>query len=216
MRFPLWSRKLFVAFIAVITLGTVIPTEYLQDLKPAQKTEANYQKDVSHVVETDEPPQLSYEEVESEPLRWPEIAERSSSSEVVEEFITYASLQTEELGIRKFGDTIANRVGSEYINLIVPKVSEVITSKVEELDVDFVRSLRLTDKPSGGYGERIMHVYNEKTGNDLMRFHVRRDHPPQDGYWFNFHYHDEKDNFSEHHEVGKIYWDKNTPPKWLS
>ncbi|WP_377889077.1 YpjP family protein [Alkalihalobacillus sp. R86527] len=215
MSFPLWTRKLFVAFIAVITLGTVIPTEYLQDIKPEQTAEANYQKEVSsHVVEAD-PPDL-FEGIESSPIEWPDIASFSPSSEVVEGFVSYATLRTEELGIQKFGDTIANRVGSEYINVIVPKVNEVITSKIEKLDVDAVRSLRLTDNPAGGYGERIVHVYNEQTGNDLMRFHVRRDHPPQEGYWFNFHYHDDNDNFSEHHEVGKIYWDKNTPPRWLS
>ena len=44
-------------------------------------------------------------------------------------------------------------------------------------------------KPAGGNNEKIFHVYDTKTGNDLLRFHVRRDHPPQDGYYFNFHYH---------------------------
>lgn len=214
MSFPLWTRKLFVAFIAVITLGTVVPTEYLQDTKPQQNAETNLQEESSVIVL--EPDHLSDEPDELDSLDWPSIAQQAAPSELLEEFVSYASLQTEELGMKKFGDTIANRVGSEYIQSIVPKMSEVLTTKVREMDHESIRSLRLTDNPSGGYGERIMHVYNEQTGEDIMRFHVRRDHPPQDGYWFNFHYHDGRDDFSEHHEVGKIYWDKNTPPKWLS
>ena len=63
---------------------------------------------------------------------------------------------------------------------------------------------------------KIFHVYNRLTGEDLLRFHVRRDHPPQDGYWFNFHYHTAEDGFQSHHELGSIYWDRNTPPDWMS
>ncbi|MED4798110.1 YpjP family protein, partial [Priestia megaterium] len=51
---------------------------------------------------------------------------------------------------------------------------------------------------------------------DLIRFHVRRENPPKDGYWFNFHYHAAADNFQKHYDLGKIYWNRNMPPKWFS
>ncbi|MBN8207631.1 YpjP family protein [Bacillus sp. NTK071] len=214
MRSPLWMRKLFVAFVAVITLGTVIPTGYLAEDK-AESSE-NYQEESYLRLEPrDELPDPTDNEAKDE-LDWPSLAKYAPTSELLTGFVSYASLQSEEIGLAKFGETISNRVGSEYKDTIVPRMTEAIASSVELLDEETIRSLRLTDKPASGYGERIMHVYNEETGEDLLRFHVRRDHPPQDGYWFNFHYHDASDNFEEHYEVGKIYWDKNTPPKWLS
>ncbi len=214
MKFPLWMRKLFVAFVAVITLGTVVPTGYLADDKA--EPSKTYQEESHLLIEprdesSDLPDHGSIEE-----LDWPFLAENVPSSELISGFVTYASVQSEEIGLTKFGQTISSRVGTEYKDAIVPKMTEAIASSIEQLDESTIRSLRLTDNPSSGYGEKILHVYNEQTGEDLLRFHVRRDHPPQDGYWFNFHYHDASDNFEEHYEVGKIYWDKNTPPKWLS
>ncbi|WP_283152161.1 YpjP family protein [Guptibacillus hwajinpoensis] len=213
MKFPLWMRKLFVAFVAVITLGTVIPTGYLAD----DKTEAseNYQEENHLLIEPRDEPDKAIEPLVDQ-YDWPIIAQDASSSELLTHFVSYASNQSEQLGLTKFGETISTRVGNEYRDAIVPKMTEAIATSVENLDEDTLRSLRLTDNPSGGYGERILHVYNEQSGEDLLRFHVRRDHPPQDGYWFNFHYHAANDDFEEHYEVGKIYWDKNTPPKWLS
>ncbi|WP_226658159.1 YpjP family protein [Pseudalkalibacillus hwajinpoensis] len=213
MKFPLWMRKLFVAFVAVMTLGTVIPTGYLAD----EKTEPSetYQEE-SHLLldPLDEPINLS--EPTEKASDWPSIAAQVPSTELLDQFVTYASSQSEEQGLSKFGEIISTRVGHQYTESIVPKVTEVIAASVADLDAEEIRSLRLTESPSGGYGERILHVYSEQNGEDLLRFHVRRDHPPQDGYWFNFHYHAANDNFEEHYEVGKIYWDKNTPPKWLS
>ncbi|WP_347550210.1 YpjP family protein [Pseudalkalibacillus hwajinpoensis] len=214
MKSPLWMRKLFVAFVAVVTLGTVIPTGYLADDK--LETSENVQEDSRFLYEKQDEPPLDVITPEPSLEDWPALAQHASSSELYSGFISYASLQSEEIGLAKFGSTISNRVGSEYKDFIVPKMAETIAATVEQLDEETLRSLRLTDNPSSGYGERILHVYNEQSGEDLLRFHVRRDHPPQDGYWFNFHYHDAVDNFEEHYEVGKIYWDKNTPPKWLS
>ncbi len=214
MKFPLWMRKLFVAFVAVMTLGTVIPTGYLADEK--NEPSETYQEEGHLLLDSlDEPVGLS-EPTEEEATDWPTIAAQVPSTELLAHFVTYASSQSEEQGLSKFGEAISTRVGSEYSESIVPKMTEAIVASVAELDIEELRTLRLTESPSGGYGERILHVYSEQSGEDLLRFHVRRDHPPQDGYWFNFHYHAADDNFEEHYEVGKIYWDKNTPPKWLS
>jgi hypothetical protein len=77
-------------------------------------------------------------------------------------------------------------------------------------------NLKVTETPGGGLSEKIFHITNSKANEDVIRFHVRRDHPPQQGYWFNFHYHTHHDNFQAHHELGSIYWNKNTPPKWMT
>src|SRR5699024_5726938 len=126
----------------------------------------------------------------------------------------YMVRQAERQGIEKFGPIIANQVGKEYREMILPKVGQVMQGIVSELDEDSIQNLELTGEPSAGMGEKIFHVSNTKDGKNIVRFHVRRDHPPQDGYWFNFHYHLPKDHFQKHYELGKIFWNKDTPPKW--
>jgi hypothetical protein len=90
----------------------------------------------------------------------------------------------------------------------------VIASLAEQYPEEQLHYLAVTENPSGGMGERIFHIYRVDSGEDIIRFHVRREHPPQDGYWFQFHYHTYHDDFQTHYELGKIYWDKNTPPQW--
>jgi hypothetical protein len=109
---------------------------------------------------------------------------------------------------------ISEQVGDEYRNLIVPKIGEVMNGISRQYDEETLRNLVVSQSPSGGSGEKILHIYDGRSGQDLVRFHVRRDHPPKDGYWFNFHYHVDKDQFETHHNLGNIYWDKDTPPQW--
>ncbi|MEH7388569.1 YpjP family protein, partial [Bacillus sp. JJ1521] len=86
----------------------------------------------------------------------------------------------------------------------------------EQYPTEQLDQLEISEQPSGGNGEKIFHIFDNTSGKDIVRFHVRKDHPPQDGYWFNFHYHTHHDGFQTHHALGDIYWNKNTPPKWLS
>ncbi|MEW8987992.1 MAG: YpjP family protein, partial [Bacillus sp. (in: firmicutes)] len=76
--------------------------------------------------------------------------------------------------------------------------------------------LAISEEPGKGKSEKIFHIKDEKTGEDVIRFHVRRDQPPHEGYWFNFHYHTHHDEYQTHHDLGSIYWAKNTPPNWMS
>ncbi len=62
----------------------------------------------------------------------------------------------------------------------------------------------------------MFNIYDEQTGKDLIRFHVRTENRPGEGYYYNFHYHTAEDQFATHHNLGDVYWSKNTPPKWLS
>ena len=76
--------------------------------------------------------------------------------------------------------------------------------------------LSITEYPSGDYAEKMFHLSDKVLGKDLIRFHVRTEKRPLDGYFYNFHYHTAEDGFTVHHSLGDIYWSKNTPPKWLS
>src|SRR6185437_147709 len=51
------------------------------------------------------------------------------------------------------------------------------------------RRLAISEKPAGDYSEKIFNVYDLDNRKDLIRFHVRTEKRPQDGYFFNFHYH---------------------------
>lgn len=114
----------------------------------------------------------------------------------------------------KFGRKIAPVIEEEFRDVILPRIEEVIASIAEQYPEEQLQYLAVTENPSGGMGERIFHIYRIDTGEDIIRFHVRREHPPQDGYWFQFHYHTYHDHFQTHYELGKIYWDRNTPPQW--
>ncbi|MTH52078.1 hypothetical protein GKZ89_01575 [Bacillus mangrovi] len=111
----------------------------------------------------------------------------------------------------KFGSKIGPVIEQEFDSLILPKIEETIE---KELKPEELRNLIITEKPGTGRSEKIFHIYSGETGKDVIRFHVRTDRPPGDGYWFNFHYHLAGDSFEKHHELGRIYWDRNTPPAW--
>ncbi|WP_347862150.1 YpjP family protein [Salimicrobium sp. PL1-032A] len=101
----------------------------------------------------------------------------------------------------------------EVIEEIFPQIEAVIESFVDDGNVPMYE---ITEDPSAGYGERIFNLIHGETEEELARFHVRRDLRPGEGYWFNFHYHVKEDGYETHHPLGEIYWDKNTPPKWMS
>ncbi len=84
------------------------------------------------------------------------------------------------------------------------------------LNDESLNYIKITDQPSGNYSEKIFNISDGLTGKDLIRFHVRTEKRPIEGYYYNFHYHTFEDRFVAHHDVGDIYWSKNTPPKWLS
>lgn len=79
-----------------------------------------------------------------------------------------------------------------------------------------VKYIEIVENTNPGYGEKIFDLYDMRDGKALAKFHVRRENRPLDGYWFNFHYHEQLDNYETHHTIGEVYWSKNTPPKWMS
>lgn len=195
----LWLRKIIVGLVTVLTLGMVTPVHLIDDLAK-DETKPNSQAQA--------PDQTNLDQHQPEPS----LEEEHISTTFVSKAIEQANLQA----IQKFGPSIHGKIGDKFQEELLPKFEEVIETLTLEYDEETLRNLIISENPAQGLGEKIFHIYDGRTGKDLVRFHVRRDHPPQDGFWFNFHYHKDDDNYQVHHEIGKIYWGKNTPPKWYS
>ncbi|WP_221564804.1 YpjP family protein [Alkalihalobacillus sp. TS-13] len=213
---PVWLRKTLVVLITVFTLGTVSPPPHLladSDKSTSTESAENY-------IETKN---ITSPQIEKDPepdfhtMPWKEIAATYEDTEDLQDaFVTYTVIQATEQTRQKFGERIESKRGEEFRSVILPKIEETITYLSSELDEEIMRNLMISDRPTKGKGEKIFHIKNASTGLDIFRLHVRRENPPGKGHWFSFHYHDARDHFASHHELGSIYWDRNTPPNWMS
>ncbi|MGN7939698.1 YpjP family protein [Virgibacillus sp. 6R] len=192
-----WLRKSLVILFSIATFGLVTP--------PAS------------LALTDKPSDDSTEKVSFSD----DVIEQSASPVVEaeqpfekEQILTNILNEAEEKSLQKFGNKIGGVIEDEFKEVILPKMEEIITYYLNEESDELFEHLEVS-KPSGGTGEKIFHIYNTETGQDVLRFHVRRENRPLEGYWFNFHYHTYHDSFQSHKDLGSIYWDKNTPPNWM-
>jgi hypothetical protein len=193
-------RRFLVTLIAIFTFGFIIP-----DFGIYQKTE----EIKPNTIGVDEQKEIT-EARESKDS----IADEVTKSEVVERLLANTYVKANEITKRKFGNVIEARVGDSFEEEILPKIVETVKQASESFDIGTIQNLNFTMNPPGGLTETIFNVYDERTGNDVLRFHVRRENPPKQGHFFSFHYHTKMDSFENHYELGKLYWDKNTPPKW--
>ncbi|MCM3588647.1 YpjP family protein [Mesobacillus maritimus] len=193
---PLWLRNSLVVLISIITFGLVSPAQASELLSLEPKT--NHQSDTYENVTVEEEVFQSQSEEESRSL-----------------FVQRMVREAEQKSLEKFGNRIGPVIEDEFRQLILPNMEIAIASVAEQFPREDLETLEITEVPSGGVAEKIFHIINAEN-KDIIRFHVRRDHPPLEGYWFNFHYHTHHDQFQKHYELGLIYWDKNTPPKWKS
>ena len=122
--------------------------------------------------------------------------------------------EAEEQSYLKFGPKIKPVIEDEFRLVVLPNMEKAINEVTSIFPEEELSYLTVTEIPSSGTSERIFHITREY--EDIIRFHVRRDRPPQEGYYFNFHYHTYHDQFQTHYTLGEIYWNKNTPPKWMS
>ncbi|MFS0781509.1 YpjP family protein [Bacillus sp. 1P06AnD] len=197
---PKWMKKSFVILLSILTLGLVSPDDF------HWQNEAAAHKSGKKSLQAEERPEESYTlQTTIEETELP--VDRSL---LIEQFVN----QAEETSYVKFGERIKPKIEDEFTTIILPEMQKAIASYIEKCPEQDLTHLAISQKPASGYGEKIFNVYNEKTGEDIIRFHVRRENPPQQGFWFNFHYHTDMDKFVAHHDLGSIYWDKNTPPKW--
>lgn len=215
---PKWLKQAFVTFVTIITLGTVVPST--NTTVPRDNPNANLDvQGQSTSSNSSDPRHEAIADIKESRKKkdWATIvSDTQDPDQLLSLLADFASEQAQVQGLQKFGPVIERRIGDTYNQTIVPKFGEAVATLGQQFDYETLVNLGVSPEPSAGSGERILHLYDVRTGQDLVKFHVRRDHPPQDGYWFNFHYHTVSDNFQTHYEIGKIYWDKNTPPGWMA
>lgn len=190
---PAWLRKSLVVMISLVTFGMVSPAQVNGFLTTtAEKSEKTTSAETSFI----------------NPLEPPvdEEAER-------EKFIGRAMMKAEQQSFQKFGTKIGPVIEDEFRQMILPKIEKAIEMVALQYPGEKLDTLRITEMPGGGESEKIFDVIGDN-GKDIIRFHVRREQPPKEGFWFNFHYHTYHDSFQTHYELGRIFWAKNTPPKW--
>lgn len=191
-----WVQKSIVIMVAFLTFGLITPTHEIWDAfdqNPSNRAA-----------------------IGSASAAEPEVID---VTDIQQETIDYGSLLVDaakEQSYIKFGTKIGPKISNEFDTIIFPKMEEAIAMTVARLDDASLASLTITEKPSGNYGEKIFNIASSQSGDDLIRFHVRTEKRPQEGYYYNFHYHSAEDDFMTHYNLGDIYWAKNTPPKWLS
>ncbi|MFT8361910.1 MAG: YpjP family protein [Sporolactobacillus sp.] len=197
-------RKIVFILVAVLTLGTAVPFMPPHTAtRPGDK--GNYQS---------EKEQQSADQSEEASPGGEWVREASSDTQLIEAFARYAARESRIQGLHKFGSRIGTEIGDDYVHTIVPAFIPAVEAVSAGHDRSWIRQLAVTHDPAAGTGERILHVYQRETNQELLKLHVRRDHPPKDGFWFDFHYHSVADNFQQHHSLKRIYWGKNTPPNW--
>jgi hypothetical protein len=194
-----WIRKTLFVLVSVLTFGLVTPTQLIntvnadnlndRDAFEAPSSESSFGQSNSFIKESD------FDK---------------------EKFIRELTKQAELQSYQKFGTKIKPVIENEFRGIILPNIEKALEEIAVQFPEEDLKNLTITEQPGAGLSEKIFNINNRVIGKDILRFHVRRDNPPQAGYWFNFHYHTYHDDFQSHHELGSIYWAKNTPPKWMS
>ncbi|MGX6442475.1 YpjP family protein [Neobacillus sp. K501] len=190
-----WIRKSFVVLVSILTFGLVTPTHLINHVAADKPSDRDTFEAATFIKETDHVEESEFDK-----------------GKFLEEMIKQAELQS----YQKFGTRIKPVIEDEFREIIMPNIERALIELAEQYPDDNLIHLSISESPGKGQSEKIFHIKNNETKKDIIRFHVRRDNPPQAGYWFNFHYHTYHDEFQSHHELGSIYWDKNTPPKWMS
>ncbi|MFD2043518.1 YpjP family protein [Ornithinibacillus salinisoli] len=198
----LWMRKIAVVLIAILTLGIYTPTYLITD----EENEVVSPKVNEDGGITDS--KGSVENAGDLDIHLTTDTEYDSLRNMTE--------QAKDQTIAKMGPRIIEKVEDEFMATILPNIEEALQTILTNVGDENLSYVSITEQPTEGYGEKIFNVYDNQLKKDIARFHVRRDVRPQEGYWFNFHYHVSEDGYEKHHTIGEIYWDKNTPPKWMA
>jgi hypothetical protein len=193
-----WLRKPLFVLISILTFGLVTPTQLMNSVN------AENFKDIDAF---EAPADRSF-------TRQNGFYEESEFNR--EAFMEQLIKQAEIQSYQKFGTKIKPVIEDEFREVILPNIELAIAQTADQIPEEDLKNLTISEQPGSGLSEKIFNIKSRLTGKDILRFHVRRDNPPQAGYWFNFHYHTIYDDYQSHHELGSIYWAKNTPPKWMS
>ena len=194
-----WVKKSLVICLSIITLGMVSPADFEWHLEASANKQGKKSEEAK--------PLQSHQQIGYTEVVYNEYEER-------EQVLTAFYGKAEELSHAKFGEKIKPYIEEEFTAVILPKIEEAIEAYTDTYMTEELRNLEISSKPAFGVSEKIFHIYNKETGKDVIRFHVRRENPPKQGHWFNFHYHTDQDRFVTHHHLGSIYWSRDTPPHW--
>jgi hypothetical protein len=194
-----WVRKTFVVMVSLLTFGLISPSQLINNVHADKTADQD-------IFEANMPMNSI---VQSTALL---DDSKFSKDHHVENLIKQAEMQS----YQKFGEKIKPAIENEFREIILPNIEKAIEETAAQFPKEDLHNLAISEQPGSGYSEKIFHVKNLLTNENILLFHVRRDNPPQAGYWFNFHYHTIYDDFQSHHDLGSIYWDKNTPPKWMA
>lgn len=196
-----WLQKSLVFLVALLTFGLITPNHEIWDaLENGQDSNRPSSSDYKNI-------DVAKQQIEEFPSE-----ESFETPDPIDSILQAAREQS----YIKFGSKIGPVISEDFDKRIFPTIEEVITSTLGNMDEESKRYLTISEKPSGNYSEKIFHIADGISGKDLIRFHVRTEKRPLDGYYYNFHYHTYEDKFASHHTIGDIYYSKNTPPKWLS
>ena len=190
-----WMRKLFVSVIAVLTLGLYVPPTFV---------DANNAEEKDTYIPSNQNDSISIENIEAE--------HETTEQSIIEQLTKKALNQTKT----KLGSKIMQQVDEEFTTVILPKIEEELQFIFANVEQDHLTHFQITENPAAGYGERIFNIFDYETNQTVAKFHIRREYRPLEGHWFNFHYHLVDDQFETHYPLGDIFWDKNTPPKWMT
>ncbi|WP_440897758.1 YpjP family protein [Amphibacillus sp. Q70] len=200
----IWLKRLFVATVAIMTLGFYVPPIDLDINAETDNKEIESEKKP-----LDKPASLIYEPpVYLEDLDDHQIVVLDPAEELIE--------QAKDRMIEKLGPRILSQLNDEMTEEVLPNLELIVMDLIETNDPDMAFNLSIIEDNIPGYGEKIFDLYDEQTDQIIAKFHVRRENRPLEGYWFNFHYHLAEDQFETHHALADVYWSKNTPPKWMS
>ncbi|CAN7355327.1 YpjP family protein [Rossellomorea sp. LjRoot5] len=192
----IWLKKSFFILLSILTFGLVSPSQA-------------FLNEENHALAKNNGKPSTVEST-------PEETREEEAALTYDVFIETMLVQAEKNAYEKFGTKIKPVIEDEFRSLILPKIEIAIADTAAQFPEEDLTSLTISEVPQYAKTEKIFHIYDERSGEDIIRFHVRKDHPPKDGYYFNFHYHTVHDQFQAHHELGSIFWDKNTPPQWMS
>jgi hypothetical protein len=207
---PKWLQKSLVVLISVLTFGLVTPPQSL--FLDRTNQDKSFEPNVFAETLSESSMETSLEDIVEDST----IESEKDLQFTKQKWVQLRVKDAEERSFTKFGEKIKPVIEDEFREIILPNIEKVITLVAEQYPEDNLNQLVVTEFPGKGKSEKIFHIIDQKTGTDVVRFHVRRDQPPQDGYWFNFHYHTYHDQYQTHHDLGSIYWAKNTPPNWMS
>ena len=189
-----------VLLISILTLGLSVPPIHLDaeidDVDKGEITpkEADFSERSTAIIEEEAPESTK------------------STNELYRESLVEVA---KEQVMIKLGDKIASKIEVPLTEEVLPNLELVLDHVFDMVGEEQSQYLVISEEPAAGYGERIFNLYDMSKQENIAKFHVTRVKKPQDGHYFQFHYHLADDQYEEHFPIAEVHWGKNTPPKWM-